>query len=64
MATVNQLCEWVDVIIRSGKGLTIWEDEFIASMMTKIEMYGDRVKFSDKQAEIIERIYAEKTPNG
>lgn len=50
---------WLDVIAQEGRGLTTWEEEFIESVN---EQYVRTGRFSDKQTEIIERIYADKTP--
>lgn len=58
----NQCIEWVDTILKSGVNLTTWEQEFIESMETKIEMYGDRTIFTPNMATQIERIYTERVP--
>jgi len=62
MADTNKLIEWVEATIKNGVNLTTWEQEFIESMETKIEMYGDRTIFSKNMAEQIERIYTERVP--
>lgn len=52
--------KWLEVINETGKGLTVWEEEFIAGMN---EVYrDDGMKLSGKQASILERIYSERTP--
>lgn len=62
MATTAQLVEWVDKILKSGVNLNTREQEFIESMEEKVERYGDRTFFSEKQAEWIEDIYAKRVP--
>lgn len=54
--------EWVEKIIRDGVNLTAWEEDFAESMQARVEQYGDRVVFTDKQAEVIERIYTNRVP--
>jgi hypothetical protein len=50
---------WVDTIIREAQDkLTVWETEFVDNMDTTLTM---RINLSEKQAAILERIYAEKT---
>lgn len=53
---------WIEEIERDGRNLTTWETEFIDDMMAKIERFGDRAIFTAKQAEIVGRIHAERTP--
>lgn len=45
---------WIDTIENEGKGLSLWEESFIADVSRQ-------TRWSEKQAAIIERIYAEKT---
>lgn len=51
--------EWVRVIQEQGTGLSKWEQDFVESV-------GDQLTsgryLSEKQADILERIYADKTP--
>lgn len=56
-----QLIDWVLAIQMNGTNLTVWEEGFVGDMVTKVERWGDKVKFTDAQAEQIERIYAERT---
>lgn len=37
--------------------LTDWERSFMADQVKRYETYGSRTRFSDKQIEIIERVY-------
>jgi len=53
--TTAELQDFVRQVLCYGRGVTDWEQSFIKDMERK-----DR--FSDKQAEIIERIYSERTP--
>ena len=50
---------WIDTILSEGKGLTKWEFDFVESISDQFEA---KYWISDKQEEILERIYAEKTP--
>ena len=52
---VNQ---WLDAIAETGRGLTKWEQDFVESVGLQLD---DRGTISDRQEEILERIYAEKT---
>ena len=58
--TVNQLVDWVDAIASRGVNLNVREEEFIESMQTKIEQYGERAMFSEAQARWIEDIYTNR----
>jgi hypothetical protein len=50
---------WLEAIERDGTNLTTFEAEFVESIREQI----DRGRtLSDKQAEILERIYADRTP--
>lgn len=42
-----------------GVNLSPWEEEFVASLREQVDK-GRRL--SDRQAEILERIYAQRTP--
>lgn len=48
---------WIEACQASDK-LTEWEDNFINSVFEQLTKRGS---LSDKQAEILERIYADKT---
>ncbi len=50
---------WLDKVSTEGKELTKWEEDFIESIT---EQFAKRGSLSDKQEEILERIYTEKTP--
>ncbi len=50
---------WVGTIQREGLNLTEWEINFVLSL--KNQLLQGRV-LSEKQVEILERIYADKTP--
>ena len=45
---------WIDQIKVHGVNLTTWEEDFIESVE-------GRERLTDKQIEIVERIYAERT---
>lgn len=50
---------WFRLLADEGRGLTAWEMEFLES----VQAQWDRTRrLSPKQLEILERIYAEKTP--
>lgn len=51
---------WLEAIEVDGVSLTTWEMEFIASLRARFDRGQDRL--SETQAEILERIYAERTP--
>lgn len=56
--TTTTISEWIQRIQEEGRGLTNWEEEFVQSIDEQMEQRG---RISDKQEEILERIYAEKT---
>jgi hypothetical protein len=45
--------------IAHGKDLTPWEENFLKSVLSQLE---NNTKLSQKQVEVLERIYANKTP--
>jgi len=51
--------QWLDDIKEHGRGLTDWEEHFVESLDFRWRLGGG---FSEKQIEILEGIYAEKTP--
>ena len=51
--------EWVDKIQEQGRGLTKWEEDFVESIADRLS---SGQSLSERQEEILERIYAEKTP--
>jgi len=50
---------WLDKISTEGKGLTKWEENFIESIKEQFEKRGT---LSDRQEEILEKIYTDKAP--
>lgn len=50
---------WLNAIEETGRGLTTWEEEFVEDMGELLERGRP---LSERQADILERIYAEKTP--
>ena len=52
------IADWISQIQKEGKGLTNWEEAFILSIQEQFELRGS---ISDRQEEILERIYAERT---
>lgn len=56
---LDQWDDWLEAVEQDGVNLTTWEQDFVESLRTQRQS-GRRL--SDKQAEILERIYAEKTP--
>ena len=51
--------DWLQQIEDFGRGLTKWEKDFVESISEQLDSSGS---ISDRQEEILERIYAEKTP--
>jgi uncharacterized membrane-anchored protein len=49
---------WLDELEAKAKKLTKWEEGFVESVS---EQFQTRKTISDRQEEILERIYAEKT---
>ena len=49
----------LDAIEREGVNLTSWEESFIASLRVQIDAGRS---LTEKQAQQLERIYAERTP--
>jgi hypothetical protein len=50
---------WIDAVNQTGRGLTDWEEHFMESLT---EQWADYETMSPKQEEVLEKIYAEKTP--
>ncbi len=48
---------WIDMVINDSKGLTKWEENFVDSIA---EQFEKTRSLSDRQEEILERIYTEK----
>ena len=57
----DQVKRMVDTIQNEGRNLTEWEDNFIKSI---VQQYKRKGSLSERQIEIVERIYANKTPTG
>lgn len=55
----NTIEDWIEKIQEEGRGLSDWEAWFIESIADQLT---ERGTISDRQEEILERIYAEKTP--
>lgn len=51
--------DWLDKIKYEGINLTKWEEDFVDSVAEQFSKYK---RISDKQENILERIYAERTP--
>jgi hypothetical protein len=51
---------WAEYCQEEGRGLTKWEEEFLDSVLNQLRTGRN---LSERQAEILERIYVEKTPN-
>lgn len=51
--------EWIDAISEHGRNLTKWEQDFFDNIA---DQFSERKWISDKQEEILERIYANRTP--
>jgi len=56
--TVEQVQEMIDKIEAEARGLTEWEQHFINDM---VKVFPRTANLSEKQLEVIERIYAAKT---
>lgn len=58
--------KWIDSINDKGVNLTHWEHEFMNSIYERVDRWNTTSKtqtvISDKQAEIVERIYTERVP--
>ncbi len=57
--TKEVISDWIDKVNSEGRGLSKWELGFMESITDQFAEYG---AISDKQEEILERIYANKTP--
>jgi hypothetical protein len=57
---MSKVAEWIDrCLTQNHKPLSEWEQRFLESVSDQLYHHGS---LSEKQIEIIERIYAEKTP--
>jgi len=50
---------WIEQIQCHGRGLTKWEEDFLESIADQFKESGS---ISDRQEEILERVYSSKTP--
>ncbi len=50
---------WALACVTDGINLTEWEKSFVIDMVGLLDLRG---QISEKQAQILERIYSEKTP--
>lgn len=57
--TSDDLKAWVKACLEEGMGLTPWEETFVNDLDERLRRFGT---LSERQAEILERIYSEKTP--
>jgi len=55
---MNKWREWVDRVLENRRKLTKWEEDLLESISDQLDTRGS---LSERQAEILERIYAEKT---
>jgi len=62
MPTIEHLNSWLTDILSQGINLSPWEEEFIESQQTKRERWGKSWQPSDREAELIERIYTNRVP--
>ena len=51
--------DWLDAIESKGVNLTVWEEEFIESIATKISAGRS---LTENQADVLERIYSQRVP--
>jgi hypothetical protein len=49
---------WIELVNTEGRGLSKREEDFMASIT---EQFDERGSISDRQEEILERIYSERT---
>ena len=50
---------WISTVNDEGRGLTEWELDFMDSLTEQME---DSTFISERQEEVLERLYSEKTP--
>ena len=51
--------EWIELVNTEERNLSKWEQDFMDSIT---EQFEERGSISDRQEEILELIYSEKTP--
>lgn len=54
---------WIETVNELGRGLSSWEEGFMANVTEQVEQRGAGC-LSEAQRDILERIYAQKTPDG
>jgi hypothetical protein len=59
MADEEDWDHWLEVIQFDGVNLSKWEEDFIDSLVVQRE---EGRRLSDRQAQILERIYSDRTP--
>jgi hypothetical protein len=52
------VAKWIKQTLEDGRGVTAWENDFLVSVGEQLERKGT---ISEKQEEIVERIYSERT---
>ena len=57
--TPETIQNWIIKIEEEARNLTEWEENFVASVKDQFEKWH---RISDRQEEILEEIYANKTP--
>ncbi len=57
--SIDVIANWIITVNDEGKNLSKWELDFMESITEQFVAYN---RISDKQEEILERIYSEKTP--
>ena len=50
--------QWVQRCLEDGKGITAWENDFLVSIEGQLEKGKE---LSEKQIDVLERIYTDKT---
>lgn len=61
-ADTEKVVNWLECIARDATNLTPWEEQFVADMQDKVDKYGNRAMFTQAQADVVERIYTQRTP--
>ena len=56
---ISVIKQWLEAIHDDSAGLTKWEEDFVDSLAAQVEARGT---LSERQEEILERIFVEKTP--
>ncbi len=48
--------DWILVKAQSASTLSVWEQDFVDDLTDRRERQGDRIRISERQEEILERI--------